>query len=199
MLLPTLAPDPSFRERIGATNRILVGTIATLIEQKGLRDLLAVAKRIRETRRDVMFVVVGEGKLRNELEALRHQYGLDDTVLFPGWVTNAADVALPAFDVFFQPSLWEAMSVVTLEAMAAGKPILATRVGEAPSIIEPDVEGLLVDAKDVDGMVSALSRLLDDSDLRIRMGAAARQKVERCFTVEKMTRAYEEVYAATAR
>jgi glycosyltransferase involved in cell wall biosynthesis len=191
--------DGAFRETIGAGDRILVGTIATFIEQKGLRDLLTVAKLLRDRGHRVLFVVVGEGHLRSELEAQRHQLGLDDSVVFTGWITDAADVALPTFDVFFQPSLWEAMSMVILEAMAAGKAIVATRVGENPRVIQDGVDGLLVAPKDLDGMASALGRVVEDAALRARLGAAARRKVEERFTVEHMTRAYERVYLEAGR
>ncbi len=194
------APDSSadsFRARVGGENRILVGTIATLIEQKGLRDLLAVARRFRDAGDHVRFVVVGEGYLRPELEATRRELGLDDTVVFTGWVPNAAESTLPDLDVFFQPSLWEAMSVVVLEAMAAGKPIVATRVGETPEILEDGVDALLVERGDIGGMAAALGRLIDDPCLRSRLGRAARQKAER-FTVANMTRAYERVYLGLA-
>jgi glycosyltransferase involved in cell wall biosynthesis len=195
---PVLSPsNGSFRSRIGAENRIVVGTIATFIEQKGLRDLLAVAREFRETGNRVRFIVVGDGPLRPELESMRREFGLDDTVVFAGWVMNAAEVALPAFDVFFQPSLWEAMSIVILEAMAAGKPIVATRVGENAHVIEDEVDGLLVEPKDIKGMAAALGRLIDDAELRSRLGNAAAQKVAQQFTVERMARAYEDIYLTT--
>ncbi len=187
----------SFRARVGGENRILIGTIATLIEQKGLRDLLAVAHRFRDAGDKVRFVVVGDGHLRPELEAMRRKMGLDDTVVFTGWVPDAAESTLPDLDVFFQPSLWEAMSVVVLEAMAAGKPIVATRVGETPEILEDGVDALLVERGDIGGMAAALGRLIDDPCLRSRLGRAARQKSER-FTVANMTRAYERVYLGLA-
>ena len=114
--------------------------------------------------------------------------------MFTGWVANAAAIALPAFDVFFQPSLWEAMSVAILEAMAAGKPVVATRVGETPHIIEDEVDGLLVNPKDIDGMAAALGRLIDDAELRTRLGTAAARKVGQRFTVARMTAAYEDIY-----
>jgi glycosyltransferase involved in cell wall biosynthesis len=199
VMMPTHAGDDSFRARVGAERRFLVGTIATLIEQKGLCDLMQVARRIRDNGHDAKFVICGEGHLRPELEALRHELGLDDDVVLPGWVANAAEAALPSFDVFFQPSLWEAMSMVTLEAMAAGKPVVATRVGEAPHVIEDGVDGLLANPGDVDGMTKALVRLMTDADLRRQMGRAARQKVELHFTVAHMTQAYEQVYLDTAR
>lgn len=197
--IPSGPGDSTFRNKLGEENRILIGTIATLITQKGLSDLLEVAKRIRDVGRKALFVVVGEGHLRPELEAKRRQLGLDDTVVFTGWVTNAADLVLPTLDIFFQPSLWEAMSVVILEAMAAGKSIVATRVGENPEIIEDGVDGLLVPPKDIDAMVVAIERLMDDAALRLRLGRAARSKVEQRFTVEHMTRAYEQVYLDTLK
>jgi glycosyltransferase involved in cell wall biosynthesis len=192
--MPNGHGDPGFRASIGAEHCTLIGTIATLIEQKGLRDLMAVAKRVCDAGHNVKFVIVGEGKLRPELEALRASLGLDDKVILTGWVTSAADVTLPSFDIFFQPSLWEAMSVVTLEAMANGKPVVATRVGEAPNVIENGVDGMLVDAKDIAGMAGALERLIVDPELRRRMGQTARQTVERKLTVDHMTRAYERAY-----
>lgn len=186
--------DPSFRRTIGAEHCVLIGTIATLIPQKGLADLLEVAKAIQNSGRKVVFAVVGEGPLRKELEAKRDQLGLQGVVVFTGWITNAAEVALPTFDIFFQPSLWEAMSMVILEAMAAAKPIVATAVGENDRIIEDDVSGLLVQPKAIEEMVSALGRLIDDAALRVRLGQEARQKIERRFTVQHMVRAYETIY-----
>jgi glycosyltransferase involved in cell wall biosynthesis len=195
---PAGSGDAEFRIKANAVDRPLVGTIATFIEQKGLFDLLDVARRIKDSGRDVAFAVVGEGHLRPQLEAKRRELGLDGDVYLPGWVTNAADLALPTFDVFFQPSLWEAMSVVILEAMAAAKPVVATRVGENPTVIEDGVDGVLVQSGDIEGMAAALCRVVDDRPFAARLGAAARQKVERQFSVEHMARAYEQVYLELA-
>jgi glycosyltransferase involved in cell wall biosynthesis len=192
--MPLAAGDPAFRAKYAADGALLIGTIATLIDQKGLFDLLEVAHRLKQAGAPVRFVICGEGVLRRELEARRRELDVDDMVSLAGWVTSAADVALPTFDIFFQPSLWEAMSVVTLEAMAAGKPLVATRVGEAPRIIQDGVDGLLTDPKDVDGMAAALRRLVADAGLRERMGAAARATIQRSLTVEHMTRNYERLY-----
>lgn len=185
----------SFRCKLDAENCILIGTIATFILQKGLGDLLDVAKAIRDSGRKAIFVIVGEGQLRAELEAKRKLLGLENNVVFAGWMANAAEVALPAFDIFFQPSLWEAMSMVILEAMAAGKPVVATSVGENSKVIEDGIDGLLVQPRDISGMAAALGRLIDDAALRVRLGAAARAKVEQRLTVEHMTKAYEAIYS----
>lgn len=186
----------SFREQIGGTNRVVIGTIATLIEQKGLFDFLTVARRIRDRHEDVRFVVIGDGRLRAQLEAARRDLGLEDTVVFTGWLPDAAQVALPAMDVFFQPSLWEAMSIALLEAMAAGKGIVATRVGDAPYMVRDGVDGFLVEPRDVDGMVVALERLIDDPELRQRLGRSAAEVATQQFSIERMTRAYEDLYLA---
>ena len=195
---PSGAIDAGFRVKANAVNRPLVGTIATFIEQKGLFDLLDVARRIKDSGRDVAFAIVGEGHLRPQLEAKRRELGLDADVYLPGWVTSAADLVMPTFDVFFQPSLWEAMSVVILEAMAAGKPVVATRVGENPTVIDDGENGLLVQASDIDGMAAALCRVLDDPSVACQLGEAARQKVAQQFSVEHMARAYEQVYLELA-
>jgi len=191
--------EASFRARIGADNRILIGTIATFIEQKGLFDLLAVASHLRDSGDNALLVVVGDGPLRPKLERMRRELGLDDSVIFTGWVLNAAEEALPAFDIFFQPSLWEAMSIVILEAMAAGKAIVATRVGENPFIIEDKVDGLLVEPRNIEGMATALGRLIKDAKLRQRLGKEAERKSAQHFTTELMTRAYEDIYFEVLR
>jgi glycosyltransferase involved in cell wall biosynthesis len=191
--------DDGFRARIGAGNRLIVGTVATLTEQKGLRDLLRVAQRLKDHADRLCFVIVGDGHLREELDAMRRELGVEDMVVLAGWVPNAATVALPAFDVFFQPSLWEAMSVAILEAMAAAKPIVATRVGENGEILQEGVDGMLVAPRDVEGMAAALARLAADPDLRQRLGRAAAAKVAHGFTVQQMARTYEQLYLDTLR
>ncbi len=196
---PSGAGDPGFRSRAKAVNRPLIGTIATFIEQKGLFDLLTVARRVKDRGHDVSFAIVGEGHLRPQLETRRRELGLDDTVILTGWMTNAADFALPTFDIFFQPSLWEAMSVVVIEAMQARKPIVATRVGENPTVIDDGENGLLAPPGDVEALTDALCRLLDDPSLAKRLADGAAAKAERQFSVEHMTDAYERAYLDVLR
>lgn len=183
----------SFRTEIGTGDRLLIGTVAKLIEQKGLDDLLSVAQRCRDAGHRMQFVIVGEGPLRSMLEQRRRELGLEDTVVITGWIQNAATRALPAFDVFFQPSRWEAMSIAILEAMASGKAIVATRVGDNSHVLEDGVSGVLVDSGDIEGMADALA-CAGDSELRLRLGKAARARFEQRFTLEHMIHGYEKVY-----
>jgi glycosyltransferase involved in cell wall biosynthesis len=188
----------SFRAQVGTGDRLLVGTIATLIEQKGLFELLETARRCKDAGRHMQFVIVGDGPMRPMLEQRRRELGLDDTVVFTGWIDNAATAALPAFDVFFQTSRWEAMSIAILEAMASGKPIVATRVGDNPHVIEDGVSGVLVESGNAAVMADALARV-GDRNLREKLGTAARSRFQQLFTLERMIKSYEGVYSELAQ
>jgi glycosyltransferase involved in cell wall biosynthesis len=191
--LKTPESGAAFRTEWRTGDRLLVGTIAKLIEQKGLDQLLTVAARCKQFGHRMQFVIVGEGPLRSTLEQQLRGLQLEDTVHITGWVANAALRALPAFDVFFQPSRWEAMSIAVLEAMANSKAIVATRVGDNARVIEAGISGVLVEPGDLDGMVEALTQMKDQA-LRRRLGAAARSRFEQHFTIEPMVRGYQNVY-----
>jgi len=185
--------ESSFRKQVGTGDRLLIGTIAKLIEQKGLDDLLAVARQCQDAGLPMQFVIVGEGPLRASLERRRRELDLESTVVITGWIPNAAAQALPDFDVFFQPSRWEAMSIAILEAMAAGRAIVATGVGDNPHVLENGVSGLLVRTGDIKGMVDALTTVAD-RQRREELGRAARERYQQNFTVEHMIRGYENIY-----
>lgn len=179
--------------RIGK-NKIIVGTISTFIEQKGLTFLLDVAAALKKRNHSIAFVLAGDGPLRNELELKCQKLGLEDTVFFLGWLKNAALEALPFYDIFFQPSLWEAMSMVILEAMAAGKAIVATNVGENMHILEDGKNAFLVKPKDINNMVLKLDKLINNPHLRMSFGNEAKLKYFKYFTVDKMINKYESLY-----
>jgi len=179
---------------VRARQRPIIGTACTLIEQKGLTYLLDVAHLLKQRGRQATFVVAGEGHLRGELEQKRSRLGLDDDVVLLGWVDNAGTSFIPYVDIFLLPSLWEAMSVVVLEAMEAGKPVVVTNVGENDRVIEHGVDGWVVEPRDVKSMAAILERLVDDQDLRARAGARAQAKARTQFSVERMVAAYEMLY-----
>jgi glycosyltransferase involved in cell wall biosynthesis len=99
-----------------------------------------------------------------------------------------------ALDVFVLPSLNEGLPMTILEAMAASKPVIATRVGAIPKVIQDGETGLLVDPGDVDGLQSALARLLTDADLCSRIGAAGHEWVGRNYTSDAMALKYRQMY-----
>lgn len=190
-------PVPEFIQHYREQGKAVIGSINTLIEQKGMFDLLDVAARLKQQGMDRhVFLIAGEGHLRAPLEARRRELGLDDEVVFLGWVRDAARVMMDHIDIFFQPSLWEAMSIVLLEAMAAGRAIVATRVGETPLVTESGVSAQLVDAGDVPAMADTLSGLLVSADLRRALGQAAADRYAKDFTAKAMAQRYMTLYDA---
>jgi len=184
--------DRLIRETSGGTT--LIGSIGNLIEQKGYSDLLEVARTVLQKGYDVKFVIAGGGPLESELKAKCEAMGLNGKVVFLGYLERASEVALPAYDIFFMPSLWEAMPIALLEAMAAGKAIIATRVGDIPEIIDHEVTGFLVDRGDTETMVQTIERFINDTELRSECGRRARIQQGKHFTVSRMVSEYEDLY-----
>jgi len=174
--------------------RVIIGTIGTLFEQKGHVDLLEVAGLLKARGLPVTFLIVGAGPLWQALNERCEAMGLGDYVKFLGWVENAADRVMGAIDIFFQPSRWEAMSMVLLEAAAAGKPIVCTDVGEASRILKDGVSAFMTKPGDISAMTDRLEKLVFAQDLRNRLGGAARASIEQNCTAEAMTRHYEALY-----
>lgn len=138
-------------------------------------------------------VMVGDGPLRPTLEARARDLGLNGAVRFLGAVPRAASF-LPHFDVFVLSSVWEGMSNSLLEAMAAGRPVVATRVGGNPEVVVDGETGLLVPPRDPRALADAVLRLLGDPALAGRLGEAARRRVESQFTLEQMVSRMQELY-----
>ena len=129
-----------------------------------------------------------------ESEAL----GLQGHVQFLGWVPQASSKVFPLCDIFVQSSLWEAMSIVLLEAMASAKPVVATSVGENPLVMLPGETGLMVPPANPAALAEALRTLLHDPELRGRMGQAGRARYQELFTVQHMIAAHERLYRELA-
>jgi glycosyltransferase involved in cell wall biosynthesis len=172
----------------------LICSISTLITQKGLEYLLEAAAMLRQSGEKFQLVIAGHGVLKEPLHAQARALGLDDHVKFLGWVTEASRKLLPVCDIFVQSSLWEAMSVVVLEAMAAGKPMTVTTVGENPHVVLDGKTGLTVPPADARALADSLRRLLHDPGLRDSLGSAARRRYEDHFTNQHMARAHEALY-----
>ena len=186
--------DKALMAPFTSRNKILIGSISTFIEQKGLFQLLDVMCILKKKRDDFLCVVVGDGRLRPQLEEKRQELGLDDSVYFMGWVENAADRVLPALDIFVQSSLWEAMSIVVLEAMAAGKAVVVTDVGDNEHVVDSGINGIIVKNKDVADMTEKIEKLIINKTLRNEMGRRAREKVIRECSVLQMALSHEILY-----
>ena len=185
--------DPEF-DTGAPTGVPVIVSISTLIPQKGLQHLLEAAALLRRSGEPFILLIAGDGALKEELQRRCAELGLGDCVRMLGWVRQASRFVLPSCDIFVQSSLWEAMSVVVLEAMAAGKPMVVTRVGENGHVVLDDVTGLLVPPSDAQALADALRRLLRDPDLSARLAGAARDRYQRHFTVQHMVSRYQALY-----
>ena len=173
--------------------RVTIGTLANLRPGKGLGDLLHAAALVRDRFPDGRFVVWGEGPLRPGLEALVRTLDLGDVVELPGW-TAEPEAALRELDIFVLPSHSEACSNALLEAMATGLPIVATRMGGNPAIVEDEVTGLLVPPGDPAALAKAIIRLVEDPMLAGRLGDRARDVVRSRFGLDRMLSCVQTLY-----
>jgi glycosyltransferase involved in cell wall biosynthesis len=171
----------------------VVGTITRLVWKRGHEELLEAAALVARGEPATRLLIVGDGPLRPSLEQRVKERGLNGTVRFLGAVPRAARL-LPHFDVFVLSSVWEGMSNGLLEAMAAGRAVVATRVGGNPEVIVDGESGLLVPPRDPQALADAVLRLLRDPELARRMGEAARRRVEAEFTLPRMVRRLERLY-----
>jgi glycosyltransferase involved in cell wall biosynthesis len=179
--------SPLRRELAG--ERPLVLTSARLNEQKGHPHLLAAAAEVP----DAVFALAGEGEERKPLERLASRLGVADRVLFLGERSDMPEL-LAACDVFALPSLYEGSSLAVLEAMAARRPIVSSRIEGTDELLEDGESGLLVAPRDSGALAEALRRLLADRGLRERLGAGARARAEADFSSEGMARRVTEIY-----
>lgn len=192
-------PDARLRTTLtGDRHRPLVLTLARLAPQKGLDTLLAAARLVPEA----VFAVAGDGPERGALEAQAATLGLADRMRF---LDHRRDVAalLDACDVFALPSLFEGLPLAVLEAMAAGKPVVASNIGGTDEAVLDGVTGLLVPPSDARALARAIREVLGDPSLARRLGAAGRSRVHAEFSARRMVSAveatYDEVLAAAER
>lgn len=171
----------------------VVGTVAALFQRKGHRFLLEAAARLNQGGMRAEYLFAGEGPERNALQRQAIELGLGSQVSFEGFVSDIAGF-LARIDIFALPSLYEGLGVAVLEAMAAGKPIVASEVGGIPELIDHGATGLLVPAGEPEALAKALAGLVREPERAERLGAAARKKVAEEFSIEQMARKNEAFY-----
>jgi sugar transferase (PEP-CTERM/EpsH1 system associated) len=192
-------PNTSTRATFGlpAGNDVVVGAVGRLVDVKNHASLLEAIALLRERGRRVALVIAGDGPLRPTLEGQIARLGLVGCVRLLG---HRADVeaVLGALDIFVQSSSSEGMSNTILEAMAAGLPVVATRVGGADEMVADGATGVLVASRNSLALADALEPLVSDPPLRCAMGRAARNRAEREFALEQMIERYQSFYCEVA-
>jgi len=182
--------DPALRQALTAgSDDFVFLTTARLDAQKGLDVLLRAARSVNGAR----FVIVGSGPERARLEAEAATLGLGGRVVFLGQ-RDDVPALLAASDAFVLPSRFEGTPLALLEAMAVGKPVIASAIPGTDEVVVDGESGLLVSSGDSSGLASALRRIVDAAELRTRLGAAARRRAETEFSAGSSTKRVMAVY-----
>jgi glycosyltransferase involved in cell wall biosynthesis len=176
----------------------LVGIVGRLVPIKDVGGFLEAAVRIRAARPEARFAVVGDGELRSELEAQARRLGLAEAVTFHGWRTDLESVYAD-LDVVVNSSLNEGTPVALIEAMAARRPVVATRVGGTPDLIGDDERGRCVPARDPDALAHAVLATLADADEAGRRAEAGRGYVLAHHSVERLLDDMDRLYRELVR
>lgn len=191
------APDPSeVKRELNIPERSpVVGIVAMLRPEKAHRTFLEAARLIGAQHPDAHFVVVGDGPERERLEAHARRLGLDGQV---HWLGCRDDIVrlLHSMDVGVLSSdpVVETLPLAVLEYMAAGKPVVATRVGSVADLVEEGATGFVVPPREPQALAERIGRLLDDPALAQRCGALARQRVAQHYTMERTIRLTESLF-----
>ena len=186
-----------FAHRLGAWDRapgqIIVGSMGVLEGRKGYRFLLAAAADLKARGLELQYRIAGDGALRRGLEQQAVELGLADNVQFSGFVTDSAEF-LGQIDLFVMPSLFEGLGVAALEAMAAGKPVIATRVGGLAESVLDGATGRLVPPRDATALADAIEKLVRDPALALALASRGAERVRQHYSLEQMARRNEAYY-----
>jgi glycosyltransferase involved in cell wall biosynthesis len=185
---------PALRMKLGLTvNATLVIFTGRLVVEKRVNNLLAIWPAIRAAQPQAELLVLGEG---NQMASLTAAAG--EGVHFFGAQRDVAPF-LNAADIFVLPSSAEGLSIAMLEAMSCGLPPVMTNVGGSTQVIEDGQNGLLVHPDDLPGLQSGLEKLIQDASLRSSIGAAARRRIEKTYSVQTSALKLSELYLSLAR
>jgi glycosyltransferase involved in cell wall biosynthesis len=171
----------------------VVGWIGRMTSIKNTDVVLRAFGALRARGVDAVLCLVGDGPDREGLEREAHALGLMRHCLFLGYQEDVARF-YAAFDVFLLASENEGTPVTTIESLAAGRPVVATRVGGVPDVVEDGVDGLLAEPRDVEGLAERLERLARDDGLRAEMGRCGRERVLSRYAVERLVDDVDALY-----
>jgi glycosyltransferase involved in cell wall biosynthesis len=176
-----------------APDRFVVGWIGRMTGVKRTDDVLLALRRLRELDVDAVLCMVGDGPDRDAVERRAHQLGIVRESLFLGYQDDVAPY-YAAFDALILPSANEGTPVSAIEALAGGRPVVATRVGGVPDVVRDGIDGFLVEPGDVDAMADRLAQLAGDDKLRRRMGEAGRASVHERYSVARLLDDVDRLY-----
>ena len=190
---PNIKPA-ELRRQLGArSDDLLILNTSRLAPDKGLEYLIEAAATIPPMGRRVKIIIAGDGPARDGLEQLAAKLGVTDRVTFIGFREDVSDL-LAACDLVVLPSLREGLSIALLEAMAAGKPIIATSIGSQREVASHGDMALFVPPADAPSLREGILRLAGDQALMARLGNNARAVYENFYTEDRMLQSYRQLY-----
>jgi glycosyltransferase involved in cell wall biosynthesis len=177
------------------SEKLRIGIVARLVPEKGLCELLRATSELTKRGINMELHVAGDGSHLGAFRELAADLAIADIVTFYGKVQNVAEF-LRTLDVFVLPSHFEGLPLTILESMATGVPVIASRVGSIPELVNHGENGLLIGPRDIDGLVKAITLLAEDEKLRIRLGASGISTVAENFSFESVVQRLQSVYSS---
>ena len=171
----------------------VVGTISELHKNKGLKYAIKAFAEISKKIKDIKFIIIGEGEERPTLEKYIKQQGLENKIFLVGQVSEASRY-LKAFDIFLLSSVKEGFPFVLLEAGLAELPVISTKVGGIPEIIENNKTGILIESKDSKKIAKGLETLIENEKLQKTYGQALNNKIIKDFSFGEILKKTRELY-----
>ncbi len=196
VVIPNAIPDPALSVGAGrgsAEGALTVGSVGRLELLKGYVYFVRAVALAIAARPDARYRLVGDGRLRGELQAEAGRLGISDSLEFAGW-SNDPLGEIAAMDVYVVSSVTDTTNLTVLEAMGLGRPVVATDVGGIGDAVIDGVTGYLVAPRDPEALAARIVALLDSEDLRATMGQAGRRRWESHFTEERMLEAHRALY-----
>lgn len=194
------APFTRIEPRASRAGPLRLAYIGRLAEGKGLQEILQALQLVQAQSVDVRLVIAGSGPLEAQLRQSAGNMGLEGTVSFAGPVFGDAKLRLLAqSDLFLLPSYSEGLPYAMMEAMAAGVPVVVTRVGAIPDVVSEGVHGLFAEVRDASSIALAILRLDADRGLLANMGTACRRRISACYSVERLGKDFSRAYAGLCR
>lgn len=190
--------SPREREKVraeltGNPEKTIIISVGRLAPPKGYDTLIEAFAQVHTNHPETALVIVGDGQLRKQLEEVIAAKSLQRSVLLTGERDDIARI-LPAADIYASSSYWEGMSVAILEAMAAGLPVVATRVGDAPWVLTEQT-GILVAPRQPQELAKALAELVEDKPARLEFGENARKRIESEYSLDQWCDKMLDLYA----
>jgi glycosyltransferase involved in cell wall biosynthesis len=184
----------STRNKLGiALDTPVIGTVGRLTFQKGQRYLLEAVHQVKEKFPQIVLLMVGDGPMKDELRDYAKTLNVHDTVIFTGTRRDIPSL-LAAMDIFVLSSLWEGLSISLIEAMAAGKPVIATDIPPFREVVNTEKIGILIPPKHSEAIADAIELLLRNKNLAESLGMAARERAFSAFNIETTIRRYTNIF-----